>query len=260
VSLIETMVGITVGLLVVLAAIGTLMITRQSSNDVSDSYRMATAGNLTMRLIEYTVRQAGAAELDQPSGVGTSVSFGDMTMRAASATGDQLVSGTEGGTSPDTLTVSYQHRANGVTRDCLGSAPTLPTGATTERIDNFFSVTTTELRCKGQRGSDGTDIESAQALVGDNSNTNTEIQVEDFQVWYWLQDATGQQQRRVTATNVAANGGWPAVVAVEVCLQLHGTRADYPSANFNNCQGTSTANGGRLHQVFRGTYMLRNRI
>ena len=213
-----------------------------------------------MRLIEYSIRQSGAAELEQPLGVGTNVSLGDFTMRGATATADQIVSGVEGGANPDRLTVSYQHRSNAVTRDCLGNAPTLPAGATTERIDNTFSVNTTELRCLGQRGSDGTNIAPAQALVGDNNNTNTEIQVEDFQVWYWVQNLAGNQQRRVTQTDVAANGGWPAVTAVEVCLQLRGIRVDYPSGNFSNCRGVSTANGGRLHQLFRGTYKLRNRV
>lgn len=260
VSLIEMMVGLTVGLLVVLSAMGTLLMTRQSSNDVSESYRLSTAGTLTMRLIEYSIRQSGAAELEQPLGVGTNVNLGDFTMRGATAAADQIVSGVEGGANPDSLTVSYQHRSNAVTRDCLGNAPTIPAGATTERIDNTFSVATTELRCLGQRGSDGANIAPAQALVGDNNNNTTEIQVEDFQVWYWVQNLTGDQQRRITQTDVAANGGWPAVTAVEVCLQIRGIRTDYPSGNFTNCRGASTANGGRLHQLFRGTYKLRNRV
>lgn len=96
-------------------------------------------------------------------------------------------------------------------------------------------------------------------MVGDNANQNTQIAVEDFQVWYWVINAAGQQ-RRVTATNVPGNGGWPAVDAVEVCLQLRGTATNYPTANFTNCAGTSVANGGRLHQVFRGVYKLRNRV
>ncbi len=257
-SLIETMVGITVGLLTVLAAVGTLMVTRQGGTTVSESYRLSSAGNATMRLIAATIRQAGATELVQAA-PGGNVSFGFFTDRAAGAAGDQLVSGTEGaGGVPDTLVVSYQHRDDDVTRDCLGNSP----GAPPERIDNTFSVTTVELRCVGNRGSTGTVIGAgAQALVGDNANQNTQIAVEDFQVWYWVINAAGQQ-RRVTANNVPAATplGWPAVDAVEVCLQLRGTATNYPTANFTNCAGTSVANGGRLHQVFRGVYKLRNRV
>jgi Tfp pilus assembly protein PilW len=94
-SLIETMVGITIGLLVVLAAVGSLMVTRQGTTTVSDSYRLASAGNAAMRLIASSVRQAGAVELVQTN-AGEPVSFGNMQMRGA-AVGDQLVFGTEGG-------------------------------------------------------------------------------------------------------------------------------------------------------------------
>lgn len=83
-SLIETMVGITVGLLTVLAAVGTLMVTRQGSTTVSESYRLASAGNTAMRLIAATIRQGGAAELDQTV-VGGPVSFGTLTLRASGA-------------------------------------------------------------------------------------------------------------------------------------------------------------------------------
>lgn len=254
-SLIETMVGISVGLLTVLAAVGTLMVTRQGSTTVSESYRLSSAGNTAMRLIAATIRQAGAAELDQTN-VGEPVAFGSLTLRGA-GTGDQLVIGTEGGAgATDTLTVSYEHRDPTVTRDCLGNSP----GAPPERIDNLFSVAQVELRCVGNRGSNGTVIGGgAQALVGDNTLPNAQIAVEDFQVWYWVINAAGQQ-RRLTATDVPANGNWPAVDAVEICLQLRGTSANYPTANFTNCQDASVANGGRLHQVFRGVYKLRNRV
>ena len=252
-SLIETMVGITVGLLTVLAAVGTLMVTRQGSTTVTESYRLASAGNTTMRLIAATIRQAGATELVQPA-TGDYVTFGDLENRGIG--GNQLVSGTEGVSgAPDTLVVRYQHRNNAVTRDCLGNSPSsLP-----ERIDNTFSVDSVELRCVGSAGSSGATIGSAQALVGDNANANTQIAVEDFQVWYWVINAAGEQ-RRVTATDVPTNGDWPAVDAVEVCLQLRGTSASYPAANFTNCAGDSVANGGRLHQVFTGVYKLRNRV
>ncbi len=253
-SLIESMIGITIGLLVVLVATGTMVVTRQGNATISESYKLASAGNTAMRLIATTLRQAGAAELDQAA-VGAPVSFGDLTMRASNSS-DQLVFGTDGGAgASDTLTVSYQHKDQAVTRDCLGNSPG---AATPERIDNLFSVVQVELRCVGTR-SNGTAIEAAQALVGDNAEPNTQIAVEEFQVFYWVINAAGQQ-RRVTAANVPANGGWPAVDAVEVCLQLRGTGTTYPTANFNNCRDASVANGGRLHQVFRGTYKIRNRV
>lgn len=255
-SLIETMVGITVGLMVVLASVGTLVVTRQSATAVSDSARLTNAGNMALRNIAFTIRQAGAAELVQTDGQGTPVMFGDLTQRGTA--GDQIVGGTEGGAGPDTLIVRYEHRNDNITRDCLGNSPGV---ALPERIDNTYAVTQVELRCTGTRGSNASNIAPPQALVGDNSRATLDIAVEDFQVWYWIRNAAGQQQR-VTATAAAAAvpNGWAAVDAVEICLQLRGTRTDFPAGNFNNCRGVATANGGRLHQLFRGTYKLRNLV
>jgi type IV pilus assembly protein PilW len=253
-SLIELMVGMTIGLMVVLAATSAIMVTRQGSTTVTENYRLTTAGNNAMRLIAFTIRQAGAVELDQAGGAGTPVLFGDLNRRGVNSF--TLVSGTEGGANSDSLTVSYQHRGPNVTRDCLGNSPSnLPD----ERIDNIFAVNNIELQCTGRRGIANTDIAPAQAIVGDNTRPTGEIAVENFQVLYWVQTAAGLQ-RRVTATDVPANGGWPAVDSVEICLQLRGIRSDYPASNFTNCAGNSVANGGQLHQVFRSSFKLRNRF
>ena len=190
------------------------------------------------------------------------------------ADGIAIVSGTEGGASPDSLTVSYQQRlslnATGafvdeVTSDCLGSGAGIPVaGAFPERIDNIFQLTTVELRCNSNRGVAGSVINAAQALVGDNTRQTEEVAVMDFQLRYYVQDAAGFT-RLVDATAITTDpviivlGGWGAVNAVEVCLHLRGVRADYPAANFTDCAGNSAANGGRLHQIFRNTYRLRSK-
>ena len=256
-SLIELMVGMTVGMFVVLAAMGAMLTTRQGSATTADSYRIQQAGATAMRLIGASIRQAGSAELIQVGGANTGVQFGNLGQRAAGVASDQLVSGTDGGgANPDTLIVSYQHRVvagvdAGVTRDCLGNSP----GNATARIDNTFAVTQVELRCTGS-----VNPAAPQALVGDNTRPNADVAVEDFQAWYWVEPALvpGSQQR-VTAAGVAGLGGWGQVRAVEVCLQLRGTRADYPAGGqFTNCQGVQVNLDGRLHKTFSGTYMIRN--
>ena len=267
-SLIEMMVGLAIGLLVVLAAMGTIVINRQAGTTVSDGYKLANAGNSAMRLIASSVRQAGAMELAQAGGVGNNVMFVLGVNRGTGAGGDILVSGTEGAVgAPDTLVASYQHRLNGavdanVTRDCLGASP----GNVAALITNTFSVNNVELRCTGS-----VTPGAPQAMVGDNANAANDVAVMDFQVWYWMSDQVtglGTLQRRLTAAEVTAaggwglaNGGWAGVNAVEVCLHLRGIRSDYPGGGtFNNCAGTNTNFGGRLHQVFRGTYKVRNAI
>lgn len=256
-SLIELMVGMTVGMFVVLAAVGAMLTTRQGSATTADSYRIQQAGATAMRLIGASIRQAGSAELIQVGGANTGVQFGNLGQRAAGVASDQLVSGADGGgANPDTLIVSYQHRVvagvdAGVTRDCLGNSP----GNAAVRIDNTFAVTQVELRCTGS-----VNPAAPQALVGDNTRPNADVAVEDFQAWYWVEPVLvpGSQQR-VTAAGVAGLGGWGQVRAVEVCLQLRGTRADYPvGGQFTNCQGAQVNLDGRLHQTFSGTYMIRN--
>lgn len=260
-SLIELMVGLTIGLLVVLAATGSLLVTRQGTTTVSDSYRLTTAGNNAMRLIASTIRQAGAIELVQAA-PGDKVIFSLLPQRGATPAGDQLVFGTDGGAAgTDTLTVSYEHRNANVTRDCLGNDP----GVVPERIDNLFSVNNVELRCVGNLGLAGTVIGGgAQALVGDNTNVNGEVAVEDFQVWYWVQNpADPTRSQRVTADAIAA-GNWGSVQTVEVCLQLRRSNiANYPviaGTTYRNCRDADVDTDGRLRQVFRGMYKLRNRM
>jgi type IV pilus assembly protein PilW len=259
-SLVETMVGLTIGLFVVLAAVGTLAITRQGNTSVSDSFRLSTAGDLAMRQIEFTIRQAGATELLQTGGQGNPVIFDAMTLRAVN--GNQVLSGTEGASgAPDSLIVSYQGRSISTTADCVGNPPPLASQAL--RIDNTFTLNGVELQCQGVAtdGTKVTAIESpAQALVGDNNHSTDEVAAEDFQVWYWMQNPTSGDQIRVDQSKVVDKGGWPAVAAVEVCLQLRGVRVDYPPAKFLGCDGKSHDNGNRLHQTFHGTYKLRNHI
>ena len=260
-SLIELMVGMTVGMFVVLAAVGAMLTTRQGSATTADSYRIQQAGATAMRLIGASIRQAGSAELEQLGGANTGVRFRDFWRRAAGPNNNELVGGADGGgANPDTLIVRYQHRVvagvdAGVTRDCLGNSP----GNAAVRIDNTFAVTQVELRCTGS-----VNPGAPQALVGDNTRPNAEVAVEDFQVWYWVETTNSAPvtHRRLTATAVIALGpidGWPQVRAVEVCLQLRGTRADYPAGGqFTNCQGAQVNLDGRLHQTFSGTYMIRN--
>jgi hypothetical protein len=82
-------------------------------------------------------------------------------------------------------------------------------------------------------------------------------------VWYWVQAGTGAAatQIRRDASQVVAAGGWANVAAVEVCLQIRGEINDNPvisGSTYTNCRGVSTARDGRLRQVLRSTFNLRN--
>lgn len=245
-SLIELMVGLTIGLFVLLAAIGTLVLTRTSGTVVADSSAMIAQGNNAMRLVAFHLRQSGAIEV-QP--IDPALPPGDRRYTFSDAFNGNngaglVVQGTEGGAGPDTLTISYENRGAAITRDCLGQQ----TAAGLPRVQNRFSLTNNTLDCLGSGNA------NAQP-VADN--------VEDFQVLYWVQQgaAPNQTQFRRQADQVVAAGGWANVVAVDVCLQMRGEMSNHPviaGTTFLNCRDGNTAHDGRQRQIFRSTLYLRN--
>lgn len=245
VSLIEMMVGITIGLLVVLAAVGTLVLTRTSGTTVADSSQLISQGNNLMRLISFHLRQSGAIELTP---IDPLIAPGDRHyMFSDLFTGNNaagfVVQGVEGGSSaPDSMTISYENRGDTVSRDCLGAT----TAAGLARIQNHFEFADTppRLTCLGSGSA------TAQP-VAEN--------VEDFQVWYWVAP-TGATRIRRQADQVVAAGGWINVVAVEVCLQMRGEMRHpvISGSKYINCRGTATDNDGFQHQILRSTFQLRN--
>ena len=154
ISLIELMVGLAIGLLVALAAVGTLVLTRTSGTTLADSSQLISQGNNVMRLISFHLRQSGAIELTP---VDPLLSPGDRYyMFSDLFTGNNaaglVVQGEEGGsTAPDTLDISYENRVDDrgtpsdvdddvhVSRDCLGAE----TAATLTRIQNHFEFSDT---------------------------------------------------------------------------------------------------------------------
>ena len=244
-SLIELMVGVTIGMLVVLAAASTIVLTRSSSTSISDSSLMVSQGNNAMRMIGQLLRQAGAVELipiDATQPVGSRQYLFSNAFTGVNA-GGLAIQGTEGAASPDTLSIAFENRGDEMSRDCLGNATTAA-----GRVQSQFSVTGTNLNCLGSGNA--------------NAQPVTE-NVEDFQVLYWVQQgvAPNQTQIRRTASQVVAAGGWNNVVAVDVCLQLRGDIATHPvisGSTYINCREVSTAHDGRLHQIFRSTFQLRN--
>lgn len=249
-SIIELLVGIAIGLLVILAAMGTIVMTRASGGTVADASLMVSQGNNAMRLIGFYLRQTGTIELlpsDPAAAVGARLFEFSNLFDGVNGTGF-AVQGTEGGAAPDTLTISQENRGGAVTRDCLGAAS--PVGV--NRVQTAFTVTTTAgvttLNCLGSGN-------AISQPVAEN--------VEDFQVMYWVQTGTGAAatQQQMNATQVQAAAAWNNVIAVNVCLQVRGEQTGNPviaGTTFANCQGGSTARDARLHQVFRSTYNLRS--
>lgn len=264
-SLIELLIGLTIGLLVVVAALGSLSFTQVTSTTVGDSARLQQKANTAFRVMGLQLRQTGGIELTQNASTGLVVYD-----RSNGVTGfngwnganpDIAITGLDGGAGPDTLRLSYQD--NGTSRDCLGN---LATTTPLIRVDNAFYVNAGRLMCQG---ADGT----IQALIDG---------VEDFQVTYGQKtvvtpaapaklmpaasaaSATGATAevsdfRQFTAATTAIFTPTPVsmVQTVTVCLQLRSDLAtDIRVGSVQGCSGT-VASDGFIRRVYRNTYTLR---
>lgn len=250
----ELMVGITIGLMVVIAALGSLAFTQTTSTVVGDSSRLQQKADAVFRNMGFHIAQASAINLVQSTnGVTFSTDYTGINPATTGLAG-QIVSvhGVEGASNaPDTLRVSYQDNmlstdtaANqtkyGV-RDCLGNRPT-----SNVRVDNAFYVAGNDLMCLG-----------ASAAVAQSIADG----VEDFQVMYGVQtvNAGANQYRFYDASQVT---DWTNIQAVAVCLQLTGDNKGNPQPGLvvTGCRGQTVANDGLLRRVYRRTFSVRNAL
>jgi type IV pilus assembly protein PilW len=261
-SLIELMIGITIGLLVVLAAVGTLVFTSVSSGASSDNVRLQQKAEIFFRMFRFHVEQTGAIALDTST---TNEVYFSTAYVGLAQTSSQPLLGTElttpgevsihgrtdVGTTPDVLRVSYQHQ--GQERDCLGNLP--PIAERNIRVSNVYSVNANlELVCAGNNPFTG-----AQALIDG---------VEDFQVTYGIKTypfatplTPGTYTYQFLRADQITDANWPLVSAVAICLQLRSDNTNHPQiagVTQIGCGGTQVPADGRLHRVFSRTYSLRN--
>ena len=247
-SLIELMVGLTIGLLVVVAAIGSLVFTQVTSSVVDDSARLQQKADAIFRNMGFHVAQAGAFTLaTAPSAASSSPELAKVVF-SSNYTGFNTspagkiynFHGLEGASNaPDTLRVSYED--DGTSRDCLGNRPT---GA---NVDNEFTLSGTDLTCKG-----------ATATVAQSIADG----VEDFQVLYGVQTGLpGAEQYQFAVASAIAD--WTNIQAVQICIQLKGDNKGNPQPSglvLKDCRGQTLTNDGYLRRVFWRTLSSRNAL
>ncbi len=233
--LLEMITGLLIGLMVTLAALGTLAFLQSSSAMQGETFRLQQRVDVAMQAIGQQLRQAGAVELQAVQN-GTAVSF-------SNAFDSHAVRGEDGarGTS-DTLMTSYQD--GGDARDCLGNRPDAAQAGI--RVDSRFSVAAGTLRCLGAHRATGN-----QTIVD---------RVEDFQVDYGLRTDTAAGPRFQFMDAAAVGVAWSEVRAVRVCLQIVSERnLQMPAADAQrDCQGRVLRRDGHLRRVTWATFSLRN--
>lgn len=292
ISLVELLVGITVGLLVVLSGVGTLVLTKTTTGQVADSALLAQQGNNLLRQMAFFVRQTGAIEALP---VDVSAGAAQQTFGLGNPSSNSLplaiygVEGASGAQDEITVWTQYRFRVNAgnvvedVLRDCAGNTSQSATTASGAKLP----ATIAALGTYGQpqmgtrffwRAANSTRpkqlvCDTLWALPGaQTSATYSQRQpiadnVEDFQVRYLLQTnlggaATGQWVDASRFNNSSSHADWANVVAVELCLEIRGDidHGAAVSGNFINCRGVNTSQASYQRTVLRQTIQLRNRM
>lgn len=234
-SLVELLVGIVVGLLVVLAALGTVVYTNTTAAAVTDTVRLNLQAQSVFETLARHLRQSASHT------VVASIGPGVVTFQSGLAPGASAVSEINAGqfvVRHGTLLPSVvpAFAPSAVVSSCLGGLP----GAGAFLSVNTFSTAGGALRCSEGGG-------GAQAIAEN---------VEAFVTRYGVRNLANNNLQYVSRGAVVS---WQDVEAVEVCLQLRGDRTNTPNlATYNNCQGVATPTAdGRLHRVFRRIFTVR---
>jgi type IV pilus assembly protein PilW len=227
-SLVELLIGMTLGLLVIVAAIGTLNLSRGLSAAVSDLSQLQQQGSYALHVIGMQIRQAGSSEpvLDPASG------------RYAFETAPGSVSGSDG-PAADSLSVAFAPSSLDLwQRDCVGAQ----LKETDRPVRATFAVDGNgQLTCAG--------VGSPQGVIRN---------VSDFQVSYRVE--TGDGMRVMDATAVQQARLWNRVLAVELCLDLAGIeKGPDGAAAYRNCRDEAAPRGGLAHLVYRHVFAIRAR-
>lgn len=236
-GLIELMTGLVIGLMVALAALGTLVFLQTSAQVQGEAFRLQQRIDFAVQTIGVQLRQAGAIEL-QAAQNGAAVSFSN-AFDGHGGSGFPVIGDDGARGAPDTLRTSHQDGLD--TRDCLGNQPDASQAGI--RVDSRFTLARGDLRCLGAHRNTGN-----QTIVD---------RMEDFQVRYGMR-MPNQQFRYVDATEVGDR--WHEVGAVSICLQAASeSRHQVPtSPDRLDCQGRPLAADGYLRAVAHATFSLRN--
>ena len=256
-TLLELLVGITIGLLTVAVAVGALVVSRGISGTVSEASQLQQQASYAFRVIGQQLRQAGSRQLDPLTTPDVHAKFYAPNDVPVEFSGIMPISGKDApGTTEFALEVNYQNIKELTVlqptdgeyqiRNCLqekAEAASVPL----PMVSNKFKRNTTDgtLVCAGTG--------AAQPIIQN---------VKDFTIQYLTQATDGTPSAAPTYQYVSATtagSGWLKVYAVQVCLELEGTeRIDTAGAKYIKCDGSEVDRGNKLRMVFRNTYHIRN--
>lgn len=256
VSLIELMVGITIGLLTIIVALSALMVSRGISGTVSEANHMQQQGAYAFRVIGQQLRQAGSVELNLAYNKNDTQKTAEAPTAwdrvAFEANIDRSTKTIKGKDNPNNkeymLEVGYQNykEANFTTtnpasffRDCLGEG-----GELIFIESKFARRNNNTLTCKGNNIIEQPIIEN----------------VTDLKISYLMQDKTIASIPTIKTVNATdVEDKWMEVFGVQVCLELSGTETiDTAGTEYTDCNGNLKSRDNKLRMIFLNTFQIRS--
>ena len=259
-TLLELLVGITIGLLTVAVAVGALVVSRGISGTVSEASQLQQQASFAFRVIGQQLRQAGSRQLDPETAPDVHAKFYEPIKNVpVDFSGVTPVSGKDNpGTGEYALEINYQNIREFTVleptdgeyqiRNCLQKKAEDSAKNPDPMIVSKFKHNATDatLVCAGGSG-------AAQPIIQN---------VKDFTIQYLTQATDGDASAAPTYQYVnatTAGASWLKVYAVQVCLELEGAETiDTAGAKYKKCDGTEVDRGNKLRMVFRNTYHIRN--
>ncbi|MFT3779549.1 MAG: prepilin-type N-terminal cleavage/methylation domain-containing protein [Ottowia sp.] len=225
-TLVELLVAITIGLFIIGAALMVFQSTSGIGRQISELTQIRQEGAHAFRVIGKQVREAGSVE---PEYIVDNNNFRFSAYTWVNGTSIANWSPPNGA---DFLSISQQQQSSTVytdlIRNCLGETVT-----SSNRRSDFY-LNNGNLMCVTGSNTGG------QPVI---SNVNA------FKVRYRVRVSDTTKQFVDTPTD------WALVDAVEVCLDLVGTKATPTNgANYTDCEGTSVSRSDRLHVVQRNLF------
>lgn len=260
-TLIELLVGITIGLLTVVVGLGALMMTRGVSGTVSEASQMQQQASYAFRVIGQQLRQSGGLAIDPTTGAKEDVQWPPITAGTTNAiTGKDAPSSSEYKfsltyqTIPEPLYTSptASTTTNGyLLRNCLGENPDKGPAILAPLVQSNFKLDAdSNLVCAG--------TSVAQPIISG---------VKDFQVTYLQQVLNPADQqplfRYAKAADLTTPADWSSVYAVEVCLELEGNEyIDTAGSTYRDCRwkigDSEKSRGNKMRTIYRNTFFIRN--
>jgi type IV pilus assembly protein PilW len=222
-SLVELMIGLTIGLLLLSALAYFFLGSRQVGRTHNDMSRMQESGRTALYILGAPIRQAGARASPLVAFSGTPLT------------------GTEGGGNPDAITVSYEVQDGGEA-DCMGN--TVASGTVTY----VFAVDAVHHTLTCSNGAVG----AVPVVVMDN--------IDDMQIMYGIDtNGDGAIDSYQTATGLVP----AQVAAVRISLLVRGATdhiatGDTQTYTYNGAAVTAT--DGVLRQIYTSTFTVRNLV